>query len=350
MKSVMQRRENYLFALISLVVLLSSCAHLNKKNQQETEERLSFLSKKGIASGNTQTRDLSLFIKQWNIEINEIGAIYDEETNILTISGFDVDNKGKFYFAANNPVIVSCFDGHRKSWSKETNKKQSKFGLFSWYDNNLYFIDEQENSILQIPDDGHDSIMSYKLPTMKIEGGSFIEGECVLLDSISVEEKGERYCNIWRIAIPNRVISKKRSMGVYDSWYSWVTSDNDTILIPDIGKEIEEGGSLYVRKGEIGRNIIFSTFREYGEGTIAVKSSIKDSLHFYTIPRLPSFNVYASSLGDDLIINPDYDVFRKGKLYLLGYDKSPKTIVVTEIDIEGFINAAIEKNNQDTNI
>ena len=85
MKSVMQRRENYLFALISLVVLLSSCAHLNKKNQQETEERLSFLSKKGNTSGNSQTRDLSLFIKQWNIEINEIGAIYDEETNILTI-------------------------------------------------------------------------------------------------------------------------------------------------------------------------------------------------------------------------------------------------------------------------
>ena len=116
----MQRRENYLFALISLVVLLSSCAHLNKKNQQETEERLSFLSKKGNTSGNSQTRDLSLFIKQWNIEINEIGAIYDEETNILTISGFDVDNKGNFYFAANNPVIVGMITTFISSMNKKT--------------------------------------------------------------------------------------------------------------------------------------------------------------------------------------------------------------------------------------
>lgn len=334
--------EKYCFSIISVSILamVVACAHTTKMSRQfdgnkVLQESVTDLIEKEKP---VSSDDLSQYMTHCHLNLEEIGAIYDEKTNLLFISGFDVNDMGRYYFAAANPVTVSCFEKTRKLWSREISRGRSRLGLLKYHDRKILFIDEEEKAIKQLSDDGKGSVASYVLPVTKIERGSFTNGGYYILDSLSYNED-EMKCEgtVWEYTIPNVLRSKKTCVRMDASWYTWITSENDTILLPNIGRELSDGGALYVYKGEVSECKVYISSNNYGNCTIAIQSKRDDSLRYYDVPNLPPYNVVTSIAGDEIVYNNDYDILKNGNLYLLRYNQFPDSIVITEVNIASFI-------------
>ena len=315
--------------------VLTACFNSGNKDVRSGKGHHAESAVGAIATGTVQGSELSQYVRQYSLSLKDVGAAYDQSTNILYVSGFDADDDGRLYLAAGLPVVVTCFNGTEKVWSREISPNPSRFGLFKWFDHHVYFIDEQDKALKQMPDNGTGEVMSHALNVGIIDGGSFRGNGYCLMDSLSYDNDSKRRGTIRKYRFPDNLLSEARYTALDTCWYAWA-ADNDTILLPDIGRELTEGGPLFVCKGEVRDSKVFTSVREYGDCTIALQPKHGGALTYLSVPSLPAFNVIVSTDGDEIITNPDYDILKNGKLYLVGYDKNPEFVVVTVVDIERF--------------
>ncbi len=296
--------------------------HMRKKSQECMNHRYEVIVHDSLAPVGTL-----LF------NINDVGAICNDSRGELYISGFATDGEDHFYFATGNPVVIKVYHRNALTWQRVVSKCESVHGLFKLLGDSLFLFEEMPAQILRIPTSGTGAIDTLQLPLQRITGGRCFENQYFLWDSVEWKEDAtgrRRYCTLRTFEYPNHLLKEKTYSTIHD-FPSKIKREMD---LADQLAGFRVGDCIYV--GSVGGYHIY-TARFYGDCTIIIVSENERLIHLYPVLYMPTLNVCVSHTESLPIINRDYDILCNGNLYILGYNRHPTDIILSQIDIHHLI-------------
>ena len=105
-------------------------------------------------------------VKSWEFDINGKDGIpcrFEQERNLLFMSGFSVTDNGVFYFAGGKPLSIACFKGSKKVYQREIDALPTKMSLFKTMNDSVYLVNDQNLTLYRMHKNGKGKVSKVKL-------------------------------------------------------------------------------------------------------------------------------------------------------------------------------------------
>ena len=337
----MEKNRSLLFLISLLCILFCGCDSNRKKQperQVEPESTADILIRESSQESMAPHYEIivhdSLAPKnKYLFNVNDMGAIYSESRGELYISGFAADGQEHFYFATGIPIMITSYHRDAMEWQRVVSERTSVHGLFKLIRDSLYLFEEEPAQLIRIATSGIGATDTLRLPLKRITSGRCLENQYFLWDSVEWKKDvlgHRRYSTQRTFEYPNRLLRERKSATIHDFP---IKLDIETNLASQLCN-LHIGDCTFT--GSTGGYHIY-TSRLYGDCTVIIVSENKKQIHLFPIQDMATLNVCVSPTEGLPIINKDYDILCNGSLYVLGYNKQPTDIILSQIDINQLI-------------
>ena len=326
-----------LFVISFLSILFCGCDSYGKKQpvrQEEPESTADTLIRESSQKSLEIIEHDSLPPNNhYSFSFNDMGAIYSESRGELYISGFAADDQEHFYFAAGNPIMITAYHRDVLEWQHVVSERTSVLGLFKLIRDSLYLFEEEPAQIIRMATSGIGATDTLRLPLKRITGGRCLDNQYFLWDSVEWRKDvlgHRRYCTLRTFEYPNHLLREKAPATIHD-FPTRLKMETD--LASQL-RDLHVGDCAYNGSTD-GYHIYTSRF--YGDCTVIIVPENEKQIHLFPVQDMPMLNVCVSPTESLPVINRDYDILCNGSLYILGYNRHPTGIILSQIDIHQLI-------------
>lgn len=269
-----------------------------------------------------------------------IPCFADTACHTLTLSGFDTDGDGTFFFVGGDSLNVACFKGTKEIYRKKLFLPRTGHGIIKLVGDSLHILHDQLSSVVSMCQDGKGNLSYQPLSLHNISGVRIYDGTLFNLIAVPASIKELKSFNdhrIFQYQWPNTLIT---DVGVHLDF-----DENE-----DIMDSLVMGNQVYTTHSKISRytgyySIYLGQMQSYAvyawhtnnasAGILLIDKSGRPALK-YSIPDVPPL----IPLCDDGTVNGhaafelrNSVILRNKKVFILGYDPTRFEFQVIEINL-----------------